>query len=191
MYYASAVYQVSQKKAYIHVSLFGKTQTLVRRFLPTRKTPWRRKLWINSKQININWSTKQDCCTYECDMASPGLCLSQPTTQPKRTNQQPNPNTTLLRIIIANIYKAAQEIRPSRWVSKSWNRYFWAVVKELPWAFCFVFSLIVELKNYILFFLSRTHTICITYILPVGNIPGILQPHSAPEPCVLPLCSLS
>ena len=30
--------------------------------------------------------------------------LIQPTTQPKQTNQQPNPNTTLLRGIIVNIY---------------------------------------------------------------------------------------
>ena len=47
--------------------------------------------------------------------------LIQPTTQPKQTNPQPNPNTALLRIliIIVNIYRTAQEIRPSRWVSKS------------------------------------------------------------------------
>ena len=29
--------------------------------------------------------------------------LIQPTTQPKQTNPQPNPNTTLLRVIIVNI----------------------------------------------------------------------------------------
>ena len=45
--------------------------------------------------------------------------LIQPTTQPKPTNPQPNPNTTLLRINIVNVYRAAQEIRPSRWVPKS------------------------------------------------------------------------
>ena len=45
--------------------------------------------------------------------------LIQPTTQPKHTNPQPNPNTKLLRIIIVNIYRVEQEIRPSRWVSKS------------------------------------------------------------------------
>ena len=30
--------------------------------------------------------------------------LTQPTIQPEQTNQQPNPNTTLLRIIVVNIY---------------------------------------------------------------------------------------
>ena len=39
--------------------------------------------------------------------------LIQPTTQPKQTNPQPNPNTTRLRFIIVHIYRAAQEIRPS------------------------------------------------------------------------------
>ena len=47
--------------------------------------------------------------------------LIQPTTQPKQPDAQPNPNSTLLilRIIIVNICRAAQEMRPSRWVSKS------------------------------------------------------------------------
>ena len=44
----------------------------------------------------------------------------QPNSKPKQTNPHPNPNTTLLRvIIIVNIYRAAQEIRPSRWISTS------------------------------------------------------------------------
>ena len=43
----------------------------------------------------------------------------QPITQAKRPNPQPNPNLTLLRIISVNMYRAAQEIKPSRWVSKS------------------------------------------------------------------------
>ena len=30
--------------------------------------------------------------------------LIQPTTQPKQSNPQPNPNTTLVRVIIVNIY---------------------------------------------------------------------------------------
>ena len=89
-----------------------------------------------------------------------------PKTQPKQTNPQPNPNTTLLRIIIVNIYRATQEVRSSRWVLKTWNRFFKAV-KKLPRAFYFVFLLIIWIKNIlrILFFLSRCHTLSNTYLV--------------------------
>ena len=44
------------------------------------------------------------------------LITNQPTTQPKQTNPQPNLHTTLLG---QYLYRAAQEVRPSRWFSKS------------------------------------------------------------------------
>ena len=118
--------------------------------------------------------------------------LIQPTTQPKQTNPQPNPNTTLWRIIIVDTYRAAQEIRPSRWVSKSWNPYFLAFVKELPRAFRFVFLLIVWIKKCAIcsiwaeaiLFLPHTW-----YILPVGNTP-YRKPHNARTICTTPLQSI-
>ena len=85
--------------------------------------------------------------------------LTQPATQPKQTNPQPNPNTTQLRIIIVNIYRVAQELWPTRWVSKSWNRYFEAVVEELPREFYFVFLLIIGTTyiDYIYFFEQKPY----------------------------------
>ena len=98
--------------------------------------------------------------------------LIQSTTQQKQTNPQPNPNTTLLRIIIVNICRAAQEIRPSRWVSiRGIGTFHQLVVKELPRALYFIFADYLNLKMYNLFFLNRSHTISSTYILPVGNTP--------------------
>ena len=83
-------------------------------------------------KANMNWSTQQDCCTYEYEVVALVLREINSTHNPTQTNQptQPNLNTTLLRIaiavniIIVNIYREAQEIGPSRCVSKSWNRYF-------------------------------------------------------------------
>ena len=100
----------------------------------------------------------------------------QPTTQPKETNPQPNLNTTLLRIIIIiNIYRGAQEIRHSRWVSKSWNRYFKQLLRSYPGHFTLCFCWLFELNKSIFCFLSRSHTIstiCILRcILPVGKTP--------------------
>ena len=43
--------------------------------------------------------------------------------------------------------RAAQEIRPSRSISKSWNQHFKAVVKKLPRAFYFVFCWSFEIKK--------------------------------------------
>ena len=151
-----------------------------------------------------NWSTQQVCCTYEYEiMASVVLCeinsthyptqTNQTTTQPKQTNPKPNPDTTLLRsshIIIVNICTAVQEIRPSRWVSKSWNRHFKSVVKELPRAFLFVFLLIIWIKKMCnLFFLSKSHTISNTHISPVGNTP-YRKPHNTRTMCTIPLQSI-
>ena len=117
--------------------------------------------------------------------------LIQSTTQQKQTNPQPNPNTTLLRIIIVNISRAAQEIRPSRWVSKSSNRYSKAVVKELPRAFYFVFLLNIGIKKIqILFFLSRSHSISNTRILPAANAP-YRKRHNTRTVCITPLQSIS
>ena len=115
----------------------------------------------------------------------------QPNSKPKQTNPHPNPNTTLLRvIIIVNIYRAAQEIRPSRWVSKSRNRYFYAIAKELPRAFYLCFFLIIGIKKmYNLFFLIRSHNISTTYILPVGNTP-YRKPRNTRTTCATSLQSI-
>ena len=40
--------------------------------------------------------------------------LIQPTTQHKQTNPQPNPDTTLVRIIIVHVYRAAQDRKLTR-----------------------------------------------------------------------------
>ena len=116
--------------------------------------------------------------------------LIQPETQPKQTNPQPNPNATVLRIaIVVKTLTAAQEVRPSRWVPKSWNRYFQAVVKELPRAFCLVFFFILWIfKICSLFFLSRSHTISNTYIWPETN--PTKKPITRGQ-YVIRLCSLS
>ena len=121
---------------------------------------------------------------YEYDVASLVLLRNY-------FNPQPNPNTTLLHIIIVNIYRAAQEIMPSRWVSKSWNRYFYAVIKELPRALYFVFLLIIWTKKICTsFFLSRSHVISDTYILPVvGNTP-YRKHHNTRTICITPLQSI-
>ena len=56
-------------------------------------------------QSKLYWSTLQDCCTSMELRPSSYAKLIQPTTQPKQANAQANPtNTTLLRVIIANIY---------------------------------------------------------------------------------------
>ena len=72
------------------------------------------------KKTTINW--KNTVISYSADKL-PHACgvllrpsshakLIQPTTQPIQTNPQPHPNSTLLRIIIVNIYKGASR-RPA------------------------------------------------------------------------------
>ena len=56
----------------------------------TQKTPQETKATTNKFQTfkaNINWSTQQDCCTYEYDMASVVLCEISSTHNPTQTNQ--------------------------------------------------------------------------------------------------------
>ena len=113
--------------------------------------------------------------------------LIQPTTQPKQTNPQPNPNATLLRVIIVNIYRAAQDIW---WVSKSWNRHFKAVVEELPRSFYFVFLLIVWIKKTIFCSFWAEAMLFLTHIyFPVGNTP-YRNPHNTRVVCTTPLQSI-
>ena len=91
----------------------------------TQKTPQRQKLLqINNKclkQMLIEVLSRIAVRTGMIWRPSSYVKLVQPTTQPKQTNPQTNPNATLLRVIIVNIYtyRAAQDVRPSRWVSKS------------------------------------------------------------------------
>ena len=95
--------------------------------------------------------------------------LCQPTIQPKQTNPQADLNTTLLSVIfIVNIRWAAQEVRLSRWVSKSWSRYF-MLLRSYPAHYILCFCWLFEFEIFVLCLLSRSHTISNTYILPVGN----------------------
>ena len=149
MYYASAVYL---RRLTFTQSFLGRlTNEFDGVFNP--KNVSGTKATTNKKQMFkaiVNWSTQQDCCTYEYDMASLVLCEYNSNHNLTQTNQrtQPNPNTAQLGIIIiVNIYKAAQEIGPSWCVSKSWNRYFKEVVKELARAFYFVFLMTIWIKN--------------------------------------------
>ena len=62
--------------------------------------------------LRPNWSfllagrycTQHDCCTSMVLRPSYAK-LIQPTTRPKQTNPQPNPNTTLLRIIVYGVLR--------------------------------------------------------------------------------------
>ena len=76
--------------------------------------------------------------------------LIQPTTQPKQTNPQPNPNTTLLR----TRYYYGQYLQGSTrnkvlsvGLESCEIGIYKAVVKELPGAFYFVFLLNIGIKN--------------------------------------------
>ena len=123
----------------------------------------------NSVQSKFYCSTQQDCCTRTILRPPSYAKLCQPTIQPKQTNPQADLHTTLLRVIsIVNIHWAAQEVRLSRWVSKSWNRYF-MLLRSYPGHYILCFCSLFELKIFVLCLLSRSHTISNTYILPVGN----------------------
>ena len=63
----------------------------------------------NNIQSKFNWSTLQDCRTSMVLRPSSYAKLIETTTQPKQTNRQPNPNTTALRVIVANIYIGRQK----------------------------------------------------------------------------------
>ena len=95
---------------------------------------------------------------YEYGIASLVLCEINSTHNPTQTNQpttQPQHNT-MTCYYCQYLYGAVQEIRPSRWVSKSWNLFFEPVVKHLLRAFYFVLFLIIGIsKIYVLFFWSR------------------------------------
>ena len=114
---------------------------------PTRETPQTRKmLQIQNKymfEANTNWSTLQDFCTYEFDMAS--LVLFNPQSNPNI----PTHNPTLRQNYI---YKAKHEIRPSRWVSKLWNRFFKQLLRSYPGRFILCFCLIFEFEKCMFFF---------------------------------------
>ena len=63
----------------------------------------------NNAQSKLYCSTRQDCCTSMVLRPSSYAKLIETTTQPKQTNRQPNPNTTALRVIVANIYIGRQK----------------------------------------------------------------------------------
>ena len=74
---------------------------------------------------------------------------------------------------------------------------FYAVAKELPRALYVVFLLIIGIKKMylvvyfdILFFLSGSHTISNTHILPVGNTPYRKRHNTRTTRCITPLQSI-
>ena len=67
-------------------------------------------------KANINWSTQQDCWTYETDMASLVLCeihsTNSPTTQPKHTTPGTAHELAHLSCIAHAFKTCADELRP-------------------------------------------------------------------------------
>ena len=94
--------------------------------------------------------------------------LIQSTTQQKQTNPQPNPNTTLLRIIIVNIY-IWQHKSPLGGSRSRGIGFLKPLLSSYPGHFIFMFLLIIGIsKIYVLFFLSRSHTF-LTHIYFTGK----------------------
>ena len=135
MYHASSVYLRRQTFKGI---FFGGTEYSTRRFLQPEKRLrhercYKYKTNICSKQILIE-----------------ALCrISVRTSLIWRPSSYSTHNPTLRQNYI---YKAKHEIRPSRWVSKLWNRFFKQLLRSYPGRFILCFCLIFEFEKCMFFF---------------------------------------
>ena len=141
----------------------------------------------NDAQHKLYCNTQHDCCTSMVLRPSYAK-LIQPTTRPKQTNPQPNPNTTLLRIIVYGVLRRWKLINASnlhelfiflKYVQRDHISRLTSlfsiiigqqallvgleVVKSVclsyPGYFILCFCWLFELKINIFLFLSRSHTI--------------------------------
>ena len=97
----------------------------------------------------------------------------------------------LLLLLTWYICRAANSLRPSRWVARWWDLYFQAVVKELPRAFYLVFLPIIWNKKICILFFRAEAILFLTHIfLPVGNTP-YRKSHNSWTISITPLQSMS